>query len=118
LDREGFKPITKLRSWLFPRAGAIAPLANLHAAINRNQASIRIEAERKEEAYEEERQKFLGKSHINFILLQEFYIIARMNPFEILFLFHEGKSRSTSRGGAPMRDMPCEKRRASRDVRE
>ena len=51
MNGERFKPITKLRSWLFPRGGAITPLADFHAAINRNQASIRIEAEREEKAY-------------------------------------------------------------------
>ena len=49
LNREGFKPLTKLRSWFFPRGGAITPVAHFHAAINRNQARIGIEAQGKKE---------------------------------------------------------------------
>jgi hypothetical protein len=68
LNREGFEPITKFPSWLIPRFGAITPLANFHAAISRKQAGIRIEAEREKKAYEEKRQKFLERSHIQFQL--------------------------------------------------
>ena len=58
-DCESFKPLTKLQGGVFPRCGAITSLANFQAAIDGNQTSIRIEAERKEEAYKEERHKFL-----------------------------------------------------------
>jgi len=65
LDRECFESITKIRRWLFPRLGAITPLMDFHAAINRNQAGIGVEAEGEKEANQEERQKFLERSHIN-----------------------------------------------------
>ena len=66
MDCERFKSITKLRGWFFTRCRAVTPLANFHAAINRNQASIGVEAEGEKEANQEERQKFLERSHINF----------------------------------------------------
>ena len=68
LDRERFKPITKLQGWFFTRCSTVTPLANFHAAINRNQAGMGIEAEREEEANQEECKKFLERSHINFQL--------------------------------------------------
>ena len=70
LDREGFEPLTKLRRWLFPRHGAITPLVDLHAAINRNEAGIGIEAKRKEEANKEEREQFREGSHNNYSTLK------------------------------------------------
>ncbi len=54
-----------MRGWFFTRCSAVTPLANFHAAINRNQASIGVEAEGEKEANQEERQKFLEGSHIN-----------------------------------------------------
>jgi len=65
LDCEGFKSVTKIRSWLFPRHGAITPLVDFHTAINRNQAGIGIEAKREEENNKEEREQFREGSHNN-----------------------------------------------------
>ncbi len=65
LDCERFKSITKLRGWFFTRCRTVTPLANFHAAINRNQAGIGVEAEGEKEANQEERQKFLEGSHSN-----------------------------------------------------
>lgn len=63
LDREGFKSITKLRSWLFPRHGAITSQAHLHASINRHETGIGIEAKREEKTNQEEHQQFWDGSH-------------------------------------------------------
>ena len=65
LDRESFKSITKIRSWLFPRHSAITPLMDFHAAINRNQAGIGIKAKSEEENNKEEREHFREESHNN-----------------------------------------------------
>jgi len=65
LDREGFEPLTKLRRWLFPRHGAITPLMDLHATINRNEAGIGIEAKREEETNKEKCEQFGEGSHNN-----------------------------------------------------
>jgi hypothetical protein len=75
LDCERFKSITKLRGWFFTRCRAVTPLAHFHVTINRNQASIGVEAEGEKEANQEERQKFLERSHIHFKVYFE-------NPFE------------------------------------
>ncbi len=65
LDRECFKSITKIRSWLFPRLGAITPLMDFHAAINRNETGIGIKAKPEEENNKEEREQFREGSHNN-----------------------------------------------------
>lgn len=70
LDGECFKSVTKMRSWLFPRHGAITPLVVFHAAINRNEAGIGIEAKREEENNKEEREQFWEGSHSNYSTLK------------------------------------------------
>ena len=62
---ECFKAVTKIRSWLFSRPGAINPMVDVHTAINRNQAGIGIEAKREEENNKEEREQFWKGSHNN-----------------------------------------------------
>jgi len=73
VDRERFKPITKLRRWLFPRHGAITPLMDLHAAINRNEAGIGIEAKGEEETNKKKRERFREGSHNNYSTLKNLF---------------------------------------------
>ena len=64
-DSQSLKPFTKLRGRLLSGFGAITPLTHLHTAIYRNQAGIRIEAEREEETNKEESQQFREGFHRN-----------------------------------------------------
>ncbi len=70
LNRECFKSITKLSRRLFPRHSAITPLVDFHAAINRNEAGIGIEAKREEENNTEKREQFWGGSHNKYSTLK------------------------------------------------
>ncbi len=73
MDRARFKPITKSHGSFFTRCRAVTPLANSHAAINRNQAGIGIEAKREEETNKEESNQFREGDHNKYFTLKSLF---------------------------------------------